>query len=56
MNVLTLIFKDLFRREGGQTLSEYALILALIAIISVAALTLLWGNILDILNQIAAAF
>ena len=56
MNALTLIFKNLFRKEGGQTLSEYALILALVAIISVAALTLLGGNILSILNEIAAAF
>ena len=55
MNALTLFFKRLLRREGGQTLSEYALILALIAIIAIAALTLLGGNILDILNQIAAA-
>ena len=41
------------KREEGQSLAEYALILALIAVVAIAALTLLGGNISTILNQIA---
>jgi pilus assembly protein Flp/PilA len=43
------------RDEEGQGLAEYALILALIAIIAIAALTLLGTQISDILNTIANA-
>lgn len=39
--------------EEGQGLAEYALILALIAIVVIAALTLLGDNITAILNEIA---
>jgi pilus assembly protein Flp/PilA len=39
--------------EDGQGLVEYALILALIAIIAIAALTLLGGNITSALSTIA---
>ncbi len=42
-----------WKREEGQSLAEYALILALIAVVAIAALTLLGGNISTILNQIA---
>jgi pilus assembly protein Flp/PilA len=41
--------------EEGQGLVEYALIIALIAIVVIGALTLLGGAIGDILSQIAAA-
>jgi len=41
------------KREEGQSLAEYALILALIAVVAITALTLLGGNISGILNQIA---
>ena len=34
-----------FRREGGQGLVEYALILVLVAVVVIAALTLLSGSI-----------
>ncbi len=41
------------QREEGQSLAEYALILALIAVVAIAALTLLGGNVSGILEQIA---
>jgi pilus assembly protein Flp/PilA len=43
------------RDEEGQGLAEYALILALIAIVAIVALTLLGGQIRDILDEIANA-
>ena len=43
------------RDEEGQGLAEYALILALIAIIAIAALVLLGTQISTILSSIAAA-
>ena len=43
------------RDERGQGLAEYALILALIAVVVIAAVTLLGGNINLVLSQIAAA-
>ena len=48
------LFK-LFRKEEGQTLSEYALILILIAVVAIVAVTLLGNQITNVLNQIAAA-
>ena len=42
-------------REEGQALVEYALILSLIAVVCIGALTLLGGNVNNILNQIAGA-
>lgn len=43
------------KREEGQGLAEYALILVLIAIVAIAALTLLGGNISAVLSSIANA-
>ena len=43
------------RDEDGQGLAEYALILALIAIIAIAALVLLGEQISSILQEIANA-
>jgi pilus assembly protein Flp/PilA len=40
------------RREDGQGLAEYALILALIAVLAIAALLFLSGAINDILSQV----
>ena len=37
--------------EEGQGLTEYALILALVAVIAIAALTLLGGKITDVLSS-----
>lgn len=39
-------------REDGQGLTEYALVLALIAVISIAALTLLGGKVTDALSVV----
>ena len=45
----------LLRRDEGQTLAEYALILALIAILAILALLFLGGQIQSILSQIGKA-
>lgn len=39
--------------EEGQGLAEYALILVFIAIVAIAAVTLLGGNVSQLLNSIA---
>jgi Flp pilus assembly pilin Flp len=44
---------NFFHREEGQTLSEYALILILIAIAAIVAITLLGDQITAVLTQIA---
>ena len=41
------------RGERGQTLAEYALILSLIAVVAIAALLILGGQIAAILSSIA---
>ena len=43
---------DIIRNEEGQGLTEYALIIALVAIVAVAALTLLGGQISAIFTDI----
>ena len=45
--------KSLTRRQEGQALVEYALILGLIAVLAIGALTLLGRNITTILSSIA---
>ncbi len=45
----------LFVREDGATMVEYGLMVALIAVVCLAAVTLLGTNIQGIFNQIAAA-
>jgi pilus assembly protein Flp/PilA len=52
---LTNFFRNIFRKEEGQTLAEYALILILIAVVAIVAVTLLGAQIVNVLNQIAAA-
>ena len=44
------------REEEGQTLVEYALIIALVSIALVAALTLLAGSISNVFSNIEAKF
>ncbi|HBT20212.1 MAG TPA: Flp family type IVb pilin [Peptococcaceae bacterium] len=48
------ILKRLWVEEEGQGLSEYGLILALVAIAVVAVLGLLGGNLSNIFDQIAS--
>ena len=43
------------RRQKGQGLTEYALIIALVAIVAVAALTLLGGQINTIFGDITTS-
>jgi pilus assembly protein Flp/PilA len=45
--------KSLVRREEGQDLLEYALLIALIAIVCVAAITLAGQNVMGVFTQIA---
>ena len=44
--------KSILRGERGQGLAEYALILALIAVLAIAALLVLSGSINDILTHV----
>ena len=55
--MLTSILSSLSRTfdDRGQGLAEYALILALIAIIAIAALIFLGGEIANILSSIGVA-
>jgi pilus assembly protein Flp/PilA len=48
-------FANFVKKEEGQALAEYGLILALIAVVTIGALTLLGTNLTGILNQIAGA-
>ena len=50
-NHLIATLKD----KKGQALSEYGLILALVAVIAIGALTLLGGNVRTTLGNVAAA-
>jgi len=43
------------RREEGQGLAEYALILAFIAIVAIAAVTFLGTQVSDILQQVGSS-
>ncbi len=43
------------RQEEGQGLAEYALILAFIAIVAVAAVTFLGTQVSDILSQVGSS-
>ena len=47
--------RKLFILEEGATMVEYGLMVALIAVVCLAAVTLLGTNIKGIFNQIAAA-
>jgi pilus assembly protein Flp/PilA len=52
---LQLVLARLFDDEEGQGLTEYALILALIAVVAIAALTLLGGKITSVLSTVASS-
>jgi pilus assembly protein Flp/PilA len=55
MGQLLSFVKFVHRDEEGQGLAEYALILALIAIIAIAALTFLGGSLSTILSKVGAS-
>jgi Flp pilus assembly pilin Flp len=44
---------DAIKREDGQTMAEYAVVLAVITIAVFAALGLLSGNIVNAVNEVA---
>jgi len=44
------------REETGQTMAEYGLILALVAVVVIAGITLLGGNLLAFFNTLAGNF
>jgi len=49
---LYLWIRNLLADEQGQTLTEYALILVLIAVVAIVAVTALGGGISNVLDQI----
>jgi len=53
--MLLNLWNALWSDESGQDLAEYALLIALIAIVVIAAVTLLGGNISTVFNTIAGA-
>jgi pilus assembly protein Flp/PilA len=53
--MLMTYMRAAFKREEGQALVEYALILSLVSIAAIAALTLLGGNIVNTLTNVANA-
>lgn len=52
---LQAIFTDRAEGDEGATAVEYGLMVALIAVVIIAAVTLLGQNLLAIFNQVAAA-
>jgi Flp pilus assembly pilin Flp len=52
MAYVTVMLMDVTEREEGQTLVEYALILALVSILSIAALLALSGKINGVFNDV----
>ena len=55
MNTLITTIRKFHNHEAGATMVEYGLMVALIAVVCLAAVTLLGTNINAIFNQIAAA-
>ena len=47
--------KDNFKREDGQAMAEYGIILALIAAIVIGTLAILGGKVLNALNTVVNA-
>ena len=56
INQAVLKFFTLYKDEEGQALAEYALILGLVAVVAIAALTLLGAAITGQLGSITGAF
>lgn len=53
MNAMLRFFKELYSREEGQSLTEYGLIVFLVAIACIAALTALGVNLAGVLQNLA---
>lgn len=48
-------FRNFIKKEDGQTLSEYALIIILVAVVAIVAVTLFGNQIVAVFNTIANA-
>jgi pilus assembly protein Flp/PilA len=55
MKKMLLRARNVLRRDEGAALAEYGLLVGLIAVVCIAAVTLLGTNIAAAFNQIAAA-
>ncbi len=55
MTQLVQVVRSFWREEDGQDLLEYALLVALIALVSVLAVTAAGEKVAEIFNAIAAA-
>jgi pilus assembly protein Flp/PilA len=53
VSTFAIRLKQIFWDQDGQGLTEYALILGLMAVVSIAALSLVGGAVSDILSTIA---
>ena len=53
LEMIMTYFRSAMHREEGQGLVEYALILALVSVISIGALTALGGSISGLLQSVA---
>jgi pilus assembly protein Flp/PilA len=53
MDLMLQKYLEVRNSEEGQTMAEYGLLLALIAVVVIAAVTLLGGNISTVFNNIA---
>jgi len=54
MNLITRL-RSMVRDDAGQDLLEYALLIALIALVCVGAVTLAGQNVMGVFNNIAGA-
>jgi pilus assembly protein Flp/PilA len=50
-----VLIAQVFDDEEGQGLTEYALILGLIAVVAIAAATFLGGSVQNVLNTVASS-
>jgi Flp pilus assembly pilin Flp len=49
------LMRKLFH-EAGQTMTEYAIVLSLVAVVVIAAVAALGGRVSDVLNQVTSLF
>lgn len=53
VNQVLKLFTSLYKREEGQTMAEYGVVLAVITALVFGALSLLSGNIISAINRVA---